>query len=249
MVVTIAARALSLCVLRVLCASVVLSLSFVPTSISANSKVMKADALTEATVAKSAKELARRDQDLASILKQHGPPPLWARPPGFSTLVKIILEQQVSLASAASLFTRLKKNTVPFQPLRVLELGEGHLKSLGLTRQKTAYCLHLSASLAEKRLRLSQVARMSDADAKAALMEIKGIGAWSADVYLLMALRRPDIWPANDLALIIAATKLKQLDQRPNVNELFQIAEAWRPYRSVAARMLWQYYLAERGKL
>jgi DNA-3-methyladenine glycosylase II len=206
-------------------------------------------ALTEVTLAKAAKQLARNDKDLASILKQHGPPPLWSRPPGFSTLVKIILEQQVSLASAASLFNRLKKNTVPFQPARVLELGEAHLKSLGLTRQKTAYCLHLSASLAEKRLLLSQVARLSDEQAKAALMEIKGIGAWSADVYLLMALRRPDIWPANDLALIIAATKLKGLDRRPNVNELFQIAEAWRPYRSVAARMLWQFYLAERGKL
>ncbi len=206
-------------------------------------------ALTEATVAKAAKQLARRDTDLRGIFDRLGPPPLWARPPGFSTLVKIILEQQVSLASAASLFNRLKKNTVPFQPARLLELGEAHLKSCGLTRQKTAYCLHLSASLAEKRLRLTQVARMSDERARAALMEIKGIGAWSADVYLLMALRRPDIWPANDLALIIAATKLRRLDRRPNVNELFQIAEAWRPFRSVAARMLWQYYLAERGKL
>jgi DNA-3-methyladenine glycosylase II len=204
------------------------------------------DALTEVTLGKAARLLARRDQYLAAILKQHGPPPLWARRPGFSTLVKIILEQQVSLASAAALFNRLRQNTVPFHPVRVLELGEVHLKSLGLTRQKTSYCLHLAESLVDKRLRLAQVARMSDAEAKAALMEIKGLGAWSADVYLLMALRRPDIWPVNDLALEIAITKLQQLPNRVNAKQLLQMAEAWRPYRSVAARMLWQYYLARR---
>jgi DNA-3-methyladenine glycosylase II len=204
------------------------------------------DALTELSLGKAAKQLARRDPDLAAILKQHGPPPLWARQPGFSTLVKIILEQQVSLASAASLFKRLKQNTVPFQPGRVLELGEVHLKSMGLTRQKTAYCLHLAESLVEKRLRLSQLARLSDTEAKAALMEIKGLGAWSADVYLLMALRRPDIWPVNDLALEIAIQNVKGLPSRPNAKQLLEMAEGWRPYRSVAARMLWQYYLARR---
>jgi DNA-3-methyladenine glycosylase II len=185
---------------------------------------------------------------LASILDYLGPPPLWARRPGFATLVKIILEQQVSLASAASMFSRLKKNVVPFQPARMLELGETHLKSQGLTRQKTAYCLHLAQSLADRRLRLAQLARMSDVDAKAALLELKGIGPWSADIYLLMALGRPDIWPTNDLALAVAITELRQLRKRPNSNQLTEMAEAWRPYRSVAARMLWQYYLARRGK-
>jgi DNA-3-methyladenine glycosylase II len=207
------------------------------------------ETLTEVSLAVAARQLAKRDKDFAAILKRHGPPPLWARPQGFSTLVKIILEQQVSLASAASLFKRLKQNTVPFRPVRVLELGEVHLKSLGLTRQKTSYCLHLAESLVSKRLRLSQVARMSDAEAKAALMEIKGLGAWSADVYLLMALRRPDVWPINDLALEIAFAKLKGLERRPNATHLLEMAEAWRPYRSVAARMLWQYYLARRNLL
>ena len=201
--------------------------------------------LTEISLGKAARQLAKRDPDLAAILKRHGPPPLWARQPGFSTLIKIILEQQVSLASAAALFNRLKQNTVPFRPLRMLELGEAHLKSMGLTRQKTSYCLHLAESLASKRLRLSQLARMSDAQAKAALMEIKGVGAWSADVYLLMALRRPDVWPINDLALEIAFQKLRNLPERPNATQLLTIAEAWRPFRSVAARMLWQFYLAK----
>ena len=205
---------------------------------------MKPEVLTETTLVKAAKQLAKRDKYLASILKNLGPPPLWARPPGFSTLVKIILEQQVSLASAASLFGRLEKSVVPFQPARILELGETHLKLQGLTRQKTAYCLHLAQSLNEKSLRLSQLSRMSDAEVRAALMEIKGIGSWSADVYLLMALRRADIWPASDLALQIAMMKLKELSFRPNPNQLDEMAETWRPYRSVAARMLWQYYLA-----
>jgi DNA-3-methyladenine glycosylase II len=205
---------------------------------------MTREALTELTLAVAAKQLARRDKDLGSILERLGPPPLWARRPGFPTLIKIILEQQVSLASAASMFARLKKNVVPFHPSRMLELGEGHLKSLGLTRQKTAYCLHLAQSLTDKRLRLAQLSRMSDTDAKAALLELKGIGPWSADIYLLMALGRPDVWPANDLALAIAITKLRQLSSRPNSNQLAEMAERWRPYRSVAARMLWQYYLA-----
>jgi DNA-3-methyladenine glycosylase II len=208
--------------------------------------VIASETLTEITLARAAKQLARRDRDLAWILEKLGPPPLWARPRGFPTLVKIILEQQVSLASAASMFARMKKNVVPFHPARMIELGEAHLKSLGLTRQKTGYCLHLAQSLSDNSFRLSRLSRMSDAEAKAALMEIKGLGAWSADVYLLMALRRPDIWPVNDLALTIAVTKLKQLPARPNPAQLTEMGEAWRPFRSVAARMLWQYYLATR---
>jgi DNA-3-methyladenine glycosylase II len=141
------------------------------------------------------------------------------------------------------MFARVKKNIVPFHPARMIELGESHLESLGLTRQKTAYCLDLAQQLTDKRLRLSQLSRMSDADAKAALMEIKGLGSWSADVYLLMVLLRRDIFPSTDLALIGAVTKLKRLPNRATPNQLLEMAEAWRPYRSVAARMLWQYYL------
>jgi DNA-3-methyladenine glycosylase II len=202
--------------------------------------------LTKESLARAAKLLARRDKDLASILKKYGPPPLWARKPDFATLVQIILEQQVSLASAASLFARLNKSIAPFQPAQMLLLGEPHLKSLGLTRQKTAYCLHLSQLLSEKHLKLFQVSRCSDQEAKSRLMEVKGIGSWSADIYLLMALGRPDIWPASDLALAISAKQLLGLKMRPGRDELNELGERWRPFRSVAARMLWQYYLAER---
>jgi DNA-3-methyladenine glycosylase II len=208
---------------------------------------MKPENLTEDSLARAAKQLGRRDKDLASILERLGPPPMWARRPGFPTLVKIILEQQVSLASAASIFARLEKNVVPFHPARMIELGEPHLKSQGLTRQKTAYCLHLAQSLHDKQLSFSRLTRMSDDEARSALMAVKGIGSWSADVYLLMALLRADIWPATDLALAVAVKNLKQLDARPNPAQLVEMAEAWRPFRSVAARMLWQYYLARKA--
>jgi len=202
--------------------------------------------LNEESLGRAARLLARRDEDLASILKQYGPPPLWARKANFATLVQIILEQQVSLASAAALFARMNRSIVPFRPAQMLLLGEPHLKSLGLTRQKSAYCLHLSQLLAEKHLKLSQLSRCSDEEAKARLMEVKGIGSWSADIYLLMALGRPDIWPSGDLALATAVKELQILKVRPSTEELNEIGERWRPFRSVAARMLWQYYLALR---
>ena len=209
---------------------------------------MAPDALTEQSLARAAKLLARRDKDFAGILKAYGPPPLWARPAGFTTLVKIILEQQVSLASAASLFARLQKQTVPFRPARLLELGESHLKSSGLTRQKTAYCLHLAESIENKSLKLSRLSRLSDDEVRSELMKVKGLGSWSADVYLLMVLRRPDVFPHTDLALITAITELKELPSRPAPDQFLRMAEAWRPYRAVAARMLWQFYLAKRGR-
>jgi DNA-3-methyladenine glycosylase II len=116
---------------------------------------------------------------------------------------------------------------------------------LGLTRQKTAYCLHLAEFLTSNALDLAKLSRMSDQDAKATLMQVKGIGLWSAEVYLLMVLRRPDVWPASDLALASAVTKVKRLKQRPTADQLSTIADQWRPFRSVAARMLWQHYLAK----
>lgn len=200
--------------------------------------------LDEQGVKRAARILARRDPDFALIFKSYGPPPLWARTPNFSTLIQIILEQQVSLASAASIYRRMRQHIVPFNAARMIELGDGHLKSLGLTRQKTAYCLHLSQCITDKSLSLTRLKRMPDDDVRQALMNVKGLGSWSADVFLLMALLRPDVWPGSDLALATAVKNLKKLETRPTPLELIAMAEAWRPYRSVAARMLWQYYLA-----
>jgi DNA-3-methyladenine glycosylase II len=210
---------------------------------------MKPTVLTKARLAEAAAQLAAKDSDLALILERYGPPPMWQRQPGFATLIHIILEQQVSLAAAASMFARLKQHIDPLDPERILQLGEVHLRMLGLTRQKTGYCLHLAETIATNRLKLETLSRLDDDMVRTALMEVKGIGSWSAEVYLLMVLRRPDIWPASDLALATAAFKVKRLKQRPTPEQLIKLAESWRPYRSVAARMLWQSYLAERGKL
>ncbi len=183
---------------------------------------------------------------LAGIYATHGDPPLWRRATGFTTLVHIILEQQVSLKSAKAMLVRLENAIQPFEPQRFLDLGDAHLRSLGVTRQKSAYLIDLSASIVNGQLSFTKLGRMSDDDARVALTRIKGIGLWSADVYLLMAMRRADIWPAGDLALAVAMKELKGLAARPGPIELEQLAEQWRPLRAVAARMLWQYYLGKR---
>ena len=202
--------------------------------------------LTTKSLALAARELASRDPILARIHAVHGDPPLWRRPTGFLTLVHIILEQQVSLKSARAMLTRLETAIEPFTPLRFIELGEDYLRKLGVTRQKSAYLLHLSTSIVSSELNFAKLSRMSDEDARTTLTRIKGIGLWSADVYLLMAMRRADIWPAGDLALVVAMMELKGLAKRPGPEEMERLAEGWRPYRAVAARMLWQYYLGER---
>lgn len=171
---------------------------------------------------------------------------MWARPPGFPTLLRIVLEQQVSLVSARAMFARLKSNIEPFTALEVIEAGEAYLRSLGVTRQKAHYCVQVAEAFTNGHL--SEIGRMTDEEAHATLLSIKGVGPWTANIYLLMALRRPDIWPDGDVALATSLGRLRKMKQRPGFTELAQIAESWRPYRSVAARMLWQYYLAERNR-
>ena len=203
--------------------------------------------LTQKTLALAARELAARDQLLANILATYGDPPLWQRASGFRTLVHIILEQQVSLSSAKSMLTRLETAIQPFTPERFIKLGEPHLRQLGVTRQKSHYLVQLSQSLVTGELNFRRLARLSDDQALVSLTKIKGIGSWSANIYLLMAMRRADIWPAGDLALAVAIKELKGLAVKPSPEELERIAEAWRPHRAVAARMLWQYYLGRKS--
>ena len=202
--------------------------------------------LTQKSLALAARELAARDEMLAEIHARYGDPPLWRRDAGFTTLVHIILEQQVSLKSAKAMLVRLEGAIQPFEPVRFLEMGDAGLRGLGVTRQKSAYLLDLSAAIVKGELNFTKLARMSDDEVRLALTRIKGIGLWSADVYLLMAMRRADIWPAGDLALAVAMKELKGLASRPGPLELERLAEQWRPHRAVAARMLWQYYLGTR---
>jgi DNA-3-methyladenine glycosylase II len=202
--------------------------------------------LTQKTLALAARELAARDRLLANIHATYGDPPLWQRASGFRTLVHIILEQQVSLSSAKSMLLRLETAVQPFTPERFLEVGDEHLRRLGVTRQKSAYVLHLSDEIVRGELNFRRLARLSNDEALVTLTRIKGIGLWSANIYLLMAMRRADIWPAGDLALAVAIHELKNLKKRPSPEELEAFAEQWRPHRAVAARMLWQYYLGRK---
>lgn len=201
-------------------------------------------ALTEATLAIALTELAQWDPDLAAIIMRLGPPPLWARPPGFPTLIHIILEQQVSLASARAAFDRLLTQVSPLTPEGFLALTESTLRVIGFSRQKSHYSRLLAIALVEGQLDLQELAQLPDEQARTTLVQLKGIGPWSADIYLLMALGRPDIWPVGDLALQIALQQIKQLPHRPTAQQMHTLAEPWRPWRAVAARLLWHHYLS-----
>ena len=192
--------------------------------------------------------LSKCDPSLASILKVLGPPPMWTRPPGFPTLVLLILEQQVSLASARAAMTRLRAAARPLTPRSFLELDDASLKKIGFSRQKTTYCRELAQAILDGKLNLAALNKMDDLLARDVLVKLKGIGVWTADNYLLMALRRPDVWPIGDLALAAAVQEVKRLKSRPTQVRLEQISTPWRPWRAVAARLLWHYYLSDHRK-
>jgi DNA-3-methyladenine glycosylase II len=204
--------------------------------------------LTEATLLHAVEHLTQIDPDLAEIVARFGPPPLWAREPGFPTLVLMILEQQVSLASARAAYDRLAAATGEITPASVLQLDDATLRTIGFSRQKTAYTRHLAAAIEEGHFDPQALATMDDEGVRRALIALKGIGPWTAEVYLLMALGRPDAWPHYDLGLIVAAQEIKALPQRPSPQELESLAEPWRPYRAVAARILWHHYLSTRTR-
>ena len=187
--------------------------------------------------------LVSRDRDLARITSELGRPVFWRREAGFATLVLIILEQQVSLASARAAYDRLEEGVGVPTPESLLTLDDDTLRGMGFSRQKTRYCRALAHDLLNGRLDLETVATITDDDARAALMRVMGIGRWTADIYLLCALSRPDIWPVGDLALVAALQQIKALPGRPDAEEMKRLGEPWRPWRSVAAQILWQHYL------
>ena len=197
---------------------------------------------------KAVRELVRRDADLGTAVERHGPPPLWAREPGFPTLVLLVLEQQVSLASARAAFDRLVAVTGPPTPDSVLRLDDAELRTIGFSRQKAGYTRVLAQALLGGSLDLDELATLPDDEVRASLTRLRGIGPWTADVYLTMALRRPDVFPTGDLALLAAAQRVKRLPARPTPLELEALAEAWRPHRATAARILWHSYLSDRAR-
>jgi DNA-3-methyladenine glycosylase II len=201
--------------------------------------------LTARGFGRAVSALVARDGDLAAIVARHGRPQFWHREPGFATLVLVILEQQVSLASARAAYDRLLARVGGrLDPDRLLGLSDEALRTAGCSRQKTRYCRALAAAVKSGDLPLDALDGMPDGEARARLETVVGIGRWTADVYLLAALRRPDVWPVGDLALVAALQRVKGLAERPTPAAMTRAGEYWRPWRSVAARLLWHEYLS-----
>jgi len=201
----------------------------------------------------AAKSLAKLDASLAPIYRQHGPPPLWQRPATFATFVRIVLEQQVSLAAAKSTFNKLTIACGGRLTARSIhDLHPELITTAGVSRQKVRYIRELAAATISRRFSVSRLKLLDDDAVRSSITAMIGFGNWSADIYLMMALMRPDVLPTGDLGLvkgIVEADAQAGLTQ-PLITpaDLIQRAEKWRPYRSVATRMIWQHYLASRGK-
>lgn len=193
-------------------------------------------------------ELAKADADLATIIKAHGYPPLWSRPNTFVTLVHIILEQQVSLASALSALNKLKGRVEELTPARVLLLTDEEFRACYCSRQKTGYIKYLAEALLSGQINLAEMEHLPDDDIRAKLITLKGIGHWTIDVYLMFVLQRTDIFPIGDLAAVNALKRIKDLSATTTKEEVMAIAERWHPYRTVATMILWHFYLSASKK-
>ena len=203
--------------------------------------------LTERSLQQAARTLAANDPALGASVERFGPPPLWAREPSFATLVHLILEQQVSLASALAAFDRLKVATGDVMPATFLTLGDRTLREIGFSRQKAGYARDLAIALNDG-FDLAALDQMADDAVRRSLIGFRGIGRWTADVYLTMCLLRPDVWPHGDQALATGVMELLALPERPTFDELEALAERWHPFRAVAARIVWHHYLGVRGR-
>lgn len=194
------------------------------------------------------RRLANQDAALGAIVEHFGEPPFWQRPAGFPSLVLFILEQQVSLASAAAAYRRIKARIGEMDPVQLLGTSAEELRADGVSRQKDRYLRTLAAALVEGTLALEGIQTLDDDEARRQLMALPGIGRWTADVFLLACLGRPDVWPTGDRALQVAVAEALSLSITPDPIELKAIGERWKPSRAVAARLLWHGYLGRRGR-
>jgi DNA-3-methyladenine glycosylase II len=191
--------------------------------------------------------LSKKDQHLKEIISQYGYPPMWTRPASFATLIHIILEQQVSLASAKAAFIKLKEKLITITPEKLLLLTDEEMKACYFSRQKTAYARHLAEAIVSNKLNLKKLSTLADDQIREELKQIKGIGDWTVDIYLLFALQRTDVFPVGDLAMINAFKEIKKADKTLSREDIVFLSEQWRPHRSIATMLLWHYYIQKRG--
>jgi DNA-3-methyladenine glycosylase II len=198
--------------------------------------------LDDDALAKALRSLARRDKCLAAAIRFAGPLPDRRLPKGFATLAKIIVEQQLSLAAAEAIWQRLAIDLGEVTPETVLSRDVPHLRGLGLGARKAEYVQGIASAIQSGSLDLETMQRFSDVEAQAHLTAVRGVGPWTAEVYLLFAEGRSDMFPAGDIALQAAAHYVYDLESRPDVDTFRSMADAWRPWRGAAARLLWQVY-------
>ena len=191
--------------------------------------------------------LANKDAGLKKVIDTYSYPPIWKRKQSFETLVHIILEQQVSLASAKAALDKLKEKIKTIAPQKILLLTDAELKTCYFSRQKIVYARHLAAAILSKQLNLKKLAAAPDEKVREALKKIKGIGNWTADVFLMMCLHRCDCFPTGDIALIKSIKETKDLPAHTSIEEILQLVEKWKPYRTVAAFLLWHAYIKKRN--
>ncbi|MCX2474876.1 DNA-3-methyladenine glycosylase 2 family protein [Pedobacter sp. MC2016-05] len=190
--------------------------------------------------------LASKDQELASVLAKYGYPPFWTRPNTFESLVHIILEQQVSLASALAAMQKLKAKIGAVTPANFLKLNDEELKACYFSRQKTVYVRDLAEKIGSGQLDLSQLEKLPDNEIREQLKKVKGIGDWTVHIYLIFILHHTDVFPTGDLAAVNALKSLKKLPKDTNKDELLRVVADWKPFRTIGLMMIWHYYLEER---
>jgi DNA-3-methyladenine glycosylase II len=191
--------------------------------------------------------LAKKDKDLAAIIKQYGNPPMWSRPATFQTLILTILEQQVSLASAYAAFKRLTEKVGYVTPQKILALTDEEMRACYFTRQKMGYARGLATAIKTKKLVLSHLTNKPDEEIRTELKKLKAIGDWTVDVYLMHALQRSDLFPLGDIALVNSMRENKKLVKDFPKEKMLAIAEPWKPYRTIATMILWHAYIKKRG--
>ena len=192
-------------------------------------------------------KLAVKDAELSHIISAYGYPPLWSRPNTFESLVHIILEQQVSLASALSALNRLRERILEITPVRLLSLTDEELKGCYFSRQKTLYVRYLAEAILSGQINLTGFESLPDDEVRIRLTALKGIGNWTVDVYLMLVLHRADIFPTGDLAAVNSFKRIKSLPPNTTRKELLEITIAWQPYRTIATMLLWHNYLSAQG--
>lgn len=191
--------------------------------------------------------LAKKDQHIKQIILQYGYPPLWSRKAGFETLIHIVLEQQVSLASAKAALLKLKEKIGLVTPQKLLKLTDEELKACYFSRQKTVYARCLAEAIIHKQISIKDLQQMDNEAIRSQLTAIKGIGHWTVDVFLMMVLHRADLFPTGDIALMNSVKHEKQLPVHTSKDAILKIAETWRPNRTVAAFIFWHAYIKRKN--